>query len=69
MKAAKKLATAGGEGGGGGSGSRQGATLTCESPLCNKNPSFGYRGQTRRRFCKRHAEPGMVVRERGEREM
>eukprot|EP00752_Nemacystus_decipiens_P007352 g6575.t2 len=65
MEAAKKHATAGGEGGGGGSsggggGGRQGATLTCESPLCNKNPSFGYRGQTRRRFCKLHAEPGMV---------
>ncbi|CAM9652885.1 unnamed protein product, partial [Sphacelaria rigidula] len=35
-------------------------TLTCESPLCNKNPSFAARGDTRRRFCKRHAEPHMV---------
>ena len=37
-----------------------GAVLTCESPLCNKNPSFARRGEKRRRFCKRHAEPGMV---------
>lgn len=36
------------------------AALTCESPLCNKNPSFAPRGETRRRFCKRHAQPGMV---------
>ena len=36
------------------------AVLTCESPLCNKNPSFAPRGETRRRFCKRHAQPGMV---------
>ncbi|CAN0456395.1 unnamed protein product, partial [Ectocarpus sp. 12 AP-2014] len=36
-----------------------GALLTCESPLCNKTPSFAHRGQTRRRFCKRHAWPGM----------
>lgn len=36
------------------------AALTCERPLCNKNPSFAPRGETRRRFCKRHAEPGMV---------
>ncbi|CAM9438469.1 unnamed protein product [Ectocarpus fasciculatus] len=36
-----------------------GASLTCESPLCNKTPSFAHRGQTRRRFCKRHALPGM----------
>lgn len=36
------------------------AALTCESPLCNKNPSFALRGETRRRFCKLHAEPHMV---------
>lgn len=36
------------------------AVLTCESPHCNKNPSFAPRGETRRRFCKRHAEPHMV---------
>lgn len=36
------------------------AILTCESPLCNKNPSFAPRGETRRRFCKRHAGPDMV---------
>lgn len=36
------------------------AILMCESPNCNKNPSFAPRGETRRRFCKRHAEPHMV---------
>lgn len=36
------------------------ATATCESPLCNKNPSFAPRGEGRRRFCKLHAKPGMV---------
>lgn len=36
------------------------AILTCESPNCNKNPSFAPRGETRRRFCKRHAAPHMV---------
>ncbi|CAM9526826.1 unnamed protein product, partial [Discosporangium mesarthrocarpum] len=34
--------------------------LTCEYPQCNKNPSFAPRGETRRRFCKRHSEPDMV---------
>ncbi|CAN0396786.1 unnamed protein product, partial [Hapterophycus canaliculatus] len=32
----------------------------CEAPLCNKNPSFAHRGHARRRFCKHHAEPGML---------
>lgn len=36
------------------------AVITCENPQCNKNPSFAARGETRRRFCKRHAQPGMV---------
>lgn len=34
--------------------------VSCEMPLCNKNPSFSYLGEKRRRFCKRHTEPGMV---------
>lgn len=34
--------------------------VSCEMPFCNKNPSFAYMGEKRRRFCKRHAEPGMV---------
>lgn len=34
--------------------------VSCEMPLCNKNPSFAYMGEKRRRFCKHHAEPGMV---------
>ncbi|CAM9272957.1 unnamed protein product [Choristocarpus tenellus] len=36
------------------------AILTCEYPQCTKNPSFAPRGETRRRFCKRHSEPEMV---------
>lgn len=42
------------------SNSQSATAATCESPLCNKTPSFAHRGQTRRRFCKRHAEPGML---------
>lgn len=60
-RAKTKRGSSAGGGGGGTSGNSHGsAALTCESPLCNKNPSFGYRGETRRRFCKRHAEPGML---------
>ena len=62
-KTRKSLPASGGGGGSSTSSNGHGsssATLTCESPLCNKNPSFGYRGETRRRFCKRHAEPGML---------
>lgn len=36
------------------------AAPTCESPLCSKTPSFAPRGESRRRFCKQHALPGMV---------
>lgn len=55
----KQTPVGGGRGGTSSSSNSQGTTVTCEKPLCNKNPSFAHRGQTRRRFCKRHAEPGM----------
>ncbi|CAM9390857.1 unnamed protein product, partial [Scytosiphon promiscuus] len=68
--AVETMLVGGGGGGGGGDGGgrpgesrdrkRDGTVLTCESPRCNKNPSFANRGEKRRRFCKRHAEPGML---------
>jgi hypothetical protein len=33
---------------------------TCEKEGCNSTPGFNYKGETRRRFCEKHKEDGMV---------
>ncbi|CAN0065213.1 unnamed protein product, partial [Ectocarpus fasciculatus] len=45
-------------------GARAGWRPSCESPRCNKSPSFGFPG-SKGQFCHKHSEEGMINVRRG----